>query len=91
MLYGLYILQTTTGCFDGDLIEGVFYRRLLRCPYLGSYFFFLMSQLAEAATEAGGGWTGIITVYAFFAWLLTIGISICFRFVILNTHQDGLL
>lgn len=44
---------------------------------LGSYFFYLISQLAETANSSGQGWTGIITIYVFFATMLTIGFAIC--------------
>lgn len=44
---------------------------------LGAYFFFQVSQLAaEVTAEHGGAWTGVITIYVFFARLLTIGMVI---------------
>jgi len=44
---------------------------------LGAFFFFKVSQLAaEVTAEHGGAWTGAITIYIFFARLLTIGLVI---------------
>lgn len=44
---------------------------------LGAFFFYKMGQLAaEANAETGGLWTGIITIYAFFGHMLTVGFAI---------------
>ncbi len=44
---------------------------------VGAYFFYQVSQLqAEVSLEHGTQWTGIITIYAFFAQLLTVGFII---------------
>ncbi|WP_328985153.1 hypothetical protein [Thiorhodovibrio winogradskyi] len=44
---------------------------------LGAFFFFKVSQLAPEVTAATGNqWTGIITIYVFFAKLLSIGMVI---------------
>lgn len=43
----------------------------------GAFFFFQVSRLAAEVTAATGGqWSGIITIYVFFAQLLTIGFVI---------------
>jgi hypothetical protein len=56
-------------------------RRLLKASaalsFLGAYFFFKVSQLAaEANAMYGGAWTGIITIYVFFAQMLPVGFVI---------------
>ena len=44
---------------------------------LGAFFFYQVSLLAAVVTaEHGGAWTGIITIYAFFSKLLTVGMAI---------------
>ena len=41
----------------------------------GAYFYYQVSLLAEEATLThGGAWTGIITIYVFFATMLTFGL-----------------
>lgn len=41
----------------------------------GAYFFYRVGMLAEETTQLyGGGWTGIITVFVFFATMLTFGL-----------------
>lgn len=44
---------------------------------IGSYFFFKISQLAaEAIYMYGGAWTGVITIFVFFAALLTYALAL---------------
>ena len=54
--------------------------RLLWCSALlsiiGAFFFFQVNSLAvEATAQYGGGWTGVITIYNYFASLLTFGMA----------------
>lgn len=42
---------------------------------IGAYFFFQVSKLGEFAdTDTGGQWSGVITIYVFFASFLTYGL-----------------
>jgi len=44
---------------------------------MGAFFFYQVSQLAaEATAKYGGAWTGIITIYIFFARLLSCGMAL---------------
>jgi hypothetical protein len=44
---------------------------------MGSFFYYLVSEMApEAVSNFGGRWTGIITIYVFFSGTLTIGLAI---------------
>ena len=43
---------------------------------IGAYFYYKVGQLAvEATAETGGAWTGIITIYVFFAQMLSVGFA----------------
>lgn len=48
----------------------------------GGFFFVKVSQLADDAIyNYGGAWTGVITIYGFFSWMVTIGLVlglVCF-------------
>lgn len=55
----------------------------------GAFFFFQVSLLAaEVTAQYGGAWTGIITIYVFFARLLTVGMVIA---LILHLRQPSWL
>lgn len=55
---------------------------------LGAFFFFKVNQLAaEANATTGGAWSGIITIYDFFAYMLTVGFAIA---LILHLRRPSL-
>lgn len=55
---------------------------------LGAFFFFKVGQVAaEANMLYGGAWTGIITIYVFFAQMLTVGFAIA---LILHLRRPSL-
>lgn len=57
------------------------HRRLLggsaAMTLVGAFFFYQVGQLAaEVTADVGGQWTGIITIYVFFAQLLSFGMAL---------------
>lgn len=54
---------------------------------LGAFFFFKVGQLAAEANASTGGWTGPITIYVFFAHMLTVGFAIA---LILHVRRPSL-
>lgn len=59
---------------------------------LGAFFFYQVSQLAaEATAEYGGAWSGIITIYIFFARLLTIGMVIAIVLYLMKPRWQTLV
>lgn len=70
---GYYLNKRPMAAFDWPFNRN---RLLISATVLslaGAYFFFRVSELAD---EAGTRWTGIITVFVFFAGMLTVGMAI---------------